>query len=99
MPSFLPTALRPSFASWLNERSCRLPMSVTIAILKPSTGLGACALVLVVPLPLPPPPHPARKAAPIRRTIRRRPFIRRSLPVLAECYSAEPPRALKGRHG
>jgi hypothetical protein len=31
MPSFTPIALRPSLASWLNERSCRLPMSVTIA--------------------------------------------------------------------
>src|SRR4051794_2920329 len=33
MPSLLPIVLRPVLASWLNERSCRLPMSVTIAIL------------------------------------------------------------------
>src|SRR5689334_21701696 len=41
MPSFLPIAFRPSLASWLNERSCRLPMSVTIAI------LNGAALVLL----------------------------------------------------
>src|SRR3954451_11430746 len=82
MPSFLPIALRPSFASWLNERSCKLPMSVTIAILKPSTGLGVCAVVLVAPPPLPSPPHPARKAAPIRRTIRCRPLIGSTFPLL-----------------
>ena len=33
--------MRPSFASWLNERSWRLPMSVTIAILKPLALLAA----------------------------------------------------------
>src|SRR5215218_895219 len=47
MPSLLPIALRPVFASWLNERSCRLPMSVTIAILN---GVAAVLAGLADPI-------------------------------------------------
>src|SRR4051812_28991108 len=43
MPSFLPIVLRPVFASWLNDRSCRLPMSVTMAILNAASCLAGVA--------------------------------------------------------
>src|SRR3954452_5873246 len=47
MPSLLPIALRPVLASWLNDRSCRLPMSVTMAILN---GVAAAVVGLADPI-------------------------------------------------
>src|SRR5262249_45036181 len=67
MPSFAPTALRPVFASWLNERSCRLPMSVTIAILK-LLGVVVATVVVGDDELLPPPQPEAITQMPVRRT-------------------------------
>src|SRR4051812_18945382 len=64
MPSFAPTAFRPPFASWLNERSCRLPMSVTIAILNaPVAGFVDVVVLLVDLLSLPQPATSAHAPA------------------------------------